>query len=141
MAKQQSTMVKPVDNKVAAEVGKAAESAGELIRGRPGRRSAAERREAVMALLSGKSSADQLARQYGVHADTVLGWRDAAVSAIEEAMVTGGGESSRERALEREVTQLRSALAQATLERSIAMQGVEEWKRASRPSRPARSRR
>jgi transposase-like protein len=94
-----------------------------------------------MALLSGKSSADQLARQYGVHADTVLGWRDAAVSAIEEAMVTGGGESSRERALEREVTQLRSALAQATLERSIAMQGVEEWKRASRPSRPARSRR
>jgi transposase-like protein len=141
MAKQQSTMVKPVDNKVAAEVDKAAESAGGVTRGRPGRRSATERREAVMALLSGKSSADQLARQYGVHADTVLGWRDAAVSAIEEAMVTGGGESSRERALEREVTQLRSALAQATLERSIAMQGVEEWKRASRPSRPARSRR
>jgi transposase-like protein len=141
MAKQQGTMVKPVDNKVAAEVDKAAESAGEVTRGRPGRRSATERREAVMALLSGKSSADQLARQYGVHADTVLGWRDAAVSAIEEAMVTGGGESSRERALEREVTQLRSALAQATLERAIAMQGVEEWKRASRPSRPARSRR
>jgi transposase-like protein len=141
MAKQQSTMVKPVDNKVAAEVDKAAKSAGGVTRGRPGRRSATERREAVMALLSGKSSADQLARQYGVHADTVLGWRDAAVSAIEEAMVTGGGESSRERALEREVTQLRSALAQATLERSIAMQGVEEWKRASRPSRPARSRR
>ena len=135
MAKQQSTMVKPVDNKVAAEVDKAAESAGEVTRGRPGRRSATERREAVMALLSGKSSADQLARQYGVHADTVLGWRDAAVSAIEEAMVTGGGESSRERALEREVTQLRSALAQATLERAIAMQGVEEWKRASRAPR------
>jgi len=141
MAKQQSTMMKPVDNKVAAEVDEAAESAGEVTRGRPGRRSATERREAVMALLSGKSSADQLARQYGVHADTVLGWRDAAVSAIEEAMVTGGGDSSRERALEREVTQLRSALAQATLERAIAMQGVEEWKRASRPSRPARSRR
>jgi transposase-like protein len=141
MAKQQSTMVKPVDNKVAAEVDKAAKSAGGVTRGRPGRRSATERREAVMALLSGKSSADQLARQYGVHADTVLGWRNAAVSAAEEAMVTGGGESSRERALEREVTQLRSALAQATLERSIAMQGVEEWKRASRPSRPARSRR
>jgi len=73
MAKQQSTMVKPVDNKVAAEVDKAAESAGEVTRGRPGRRSATERREAVMALLSGKSSADQLARQYGVHIDTVLG--------------------------------------------------------------------
>ena len=141
MTKQQSTTVKPVDDKVAADVGKAAESAGEVTRGRPGRRSAAERREAVMALLSGKSSADQLARQYGVHADTVLGWRDAAVSAIEEAMVIGAGESSRERALEREVAQLRSALAQATLERAIAMQGVEEWKRASRPSRPARSRR
>jgi transposase-like protein len=141
MAKQQSTMAKPVDDEVAADVGEAARSAGEVTRGRPGRRSASERREAVMALLSGKASADQLARQYGVHADTVLGWRNAAVSAIEEAMVTDGGESSRERALEREVAQLRSALAQAILERAIAMQGVEEWKRASRPSRPARSRR
>ena len=116
-------------------------SAGEVVRGRPGRRSAAERREAVMALLAGKASVDQVAKQYGVLPSTVEGWRDAAVAAVEQAMVVGGGPSAKERELEREVSQLRSALAQATLERAIAMQGVDEWKRASRPSRPARSRR
>lgn len=119
----------------------AAESAGEVRRGRPGRRSAAERREAVMALLSGKATADSLAKQYGVHVDTVLGWRDAAVAAIDQAMVLGAGPSPREKDLEQQNAELRSALAQAMVERSIAMKGVEEWKRASRPSRPARSRR
>jgi transposase-like protein len=123
------------------EVLEAAESAGDVARGRPGRRSAGERREAVMSLLAGKSTVDQLAKQYGVHPETVVGWRDAAVAAIDQAMVVGSGQSPKERELEREVSQLRSALAQATLERAVAMQGVEEWKRASRPTRPARSRR
>jgi transposase-like protein len=127
--------------KVAADVANAAESAGEVVRGRPGRRSTSERREAVMSILAGKASVDQVAKQYGVHVATVQGWRDAAVMAVEQAMTLGTGSSPRERELEREVDQLRSALAQATLERAIAMQGVEEWKRASRPSQPARSRR
>ena len=126
--------------KVAADVANAAESAGEVVRGRPGRRSTSERREAVMSILAGKASVDQVAKQYGVHVATVQGWRDAAVMAVEQAMTLGTGSSPRERELEREVDQLRSALAQATLERAIAMQGVEEWKRASRPSQPARSR-
>jgi transposase-like protein len=131
-------MVKKVPMSAVLE---AAESAGEVTRGRPGRRSASERREAVMALLSGKATADALAKQYGVHVDTVLGWRDAAVAAIDQAMVVGGGPSPREKELEQQNVELRSALAQAMVERTIAMKGVEEWKRASRPSRPARSRR
>jgi len=94
-----------------------------------------------MSILAGKATVDQVAKQYGVHVATVQGWRDAAVMAVEQAMTLGTGSSPRERELEREVDQLRSALAQATLERAIAMQGVEEWKRASRPSQPARSRR
>jgi transposase-like protein len=94
-----------------------------------------------MSILAGKASVDQVAKQYGVHVATVQGWRDAAVMAVEQAMMLGTGSSPRERELEREVDQLRSALAQATLERAIAMQGVEEWKRASRPSQPARPRR
>ena len=123
------------------DVDSTAETAGEVVRGRPGRRSTSERREAVMSILAGKASVDQVAKQYGVHVATVQGWRDAAVMAVEQAMTLGTGSSPRERELEREVDQLRSALAQATLERAIAMQGVEEWKRASRPSQPARSRR
>jgi hypothetical protein len=94
-----------------------------------------------MALLSGKATADNLAKQYGVHVDTILGWRDASVAAIDQAMVVGGSPSPREKQLAQENVELRSALAQAMVERTIAMKGVEEWKRASRPSRPARSRR
>lgn len=129
------------DGVKAADVDSTAETGGEVVRGRPGRRSTSERREAVMSILAGKASVDQVAKQYGVHVATVQGWRDAAVMAVEQAMTLGTGSSPRERELEREVDQLRSALAQATLERAIAMQGVEEWKRASRPSQPARSRR
>ena len=52
------------------------------MRGRPGRRSAAERTEAVLELLSGKSSVDQLARRFGVRATTVESWRDQALERI-----------------------------------------------------------
>lgn len=111
------------------------------VRGRPGRRSSGERREAVLALLAGKASVDQVARQYGVHPQTVEGWRDAALIAIEQAMSLGGGPTLRERELEKEVGQLKAAVAQLSVERALAIQGVEEWKRQSRPSRPTRSRR
>ncbi len=69
-----------------------------------------------MALLSGKATADNLAKQYGVHVDTVLSWRDAAVAAIDQAMVVGGGPSPREKELEQQNAELRSALAQAVVE-------------------------
>ena len=49
------------------------------MRGRPGRRSAEERTEAVLELLSGKASVDQIARRFGVRASTVEGWRDQAL--------------------------------------------------------------
>ncbi len=72
-------------------------------RGRPGRRSVAEKRQAVLSLLSGKASVDQLARQYGVSAETVVGWRDQALVGIEEVLARGDSRTPRERELEREV--------------------------------------
>lgn len=109
-------------------------------RGRPGRRSAKERREVVMALLSGRASVDQLARQYGVTSTTIENWRDAAVIAIEQAMNISGGPSARERELERELAETKSALARVSVERALAIEAVEEWKK-ERPTRPVRSRR
>ena len=87
----------------AADIDSTADTAGEVVRGRPGRRSTSERREAVMSILAGKASVDQVAKQYGVHVATVQGWRDAAVMAVEQAMTLGTGSSPRERELEREV--------------------------------------
>jgi transposase-like protein len=111
------------------------------VRGRPGRRTVAERQDAVLRLLSGRASADQLARQYGVLPETVLGWRDMALASFVSALRSGEGRSERERELEREVSDLKDALSRATVERAVAIRAVEEWKQHSRPSRPTRSRR
>jgi len=112
-----------------------------VSRGRPGRRSVAEKRQAVLSLLSGKASVDQVARQYGVSAETVVGWRDQALVGIEEVLARSDSRTPRERELERENKELREAVARVSVERALAMQAVEEWKRTSRPTRPARSRR
>ena len=130
---------KSEENKV-PDGGLAAES-GDVVRGRPGRRSVAERREAVLAVLAGKSSVDQVARQYGVLPATVEGWRDQALAAIETAMVQGDRSSPRERALERENAELKSVVGNLSVEKSLLLKAVDEWKRSSRPTRPARSRR
>jgi transposase-like protein len=45
-----------------------------------------DRRSAVMELLSGKASVDPLARRYGVKPETIEGWREEAVGAIDEAL-------------------------------------------------------
>jgi transposase-like protein len=111
------------------------------LRGRPGRRTAAEKREAVMSILGGKSTVDHVARQYGVHPETVVGWRDAALLAIEQAMNQGSGPTPRERELERENGQLKLAVQSLSVDRALAVQAIEEWKRQGNPSRPARSRR
>jgi transposase-like protein len=62
------------DGVKAADIDSTADTAGEVVRGRPGRRSTSERREAVMSILAGKASVDQVAKQYGVHVATVQGW-------------------------------------------------------------------
>ena len=54
-------------------------------RGRPGRRSVEERKTAVLELISGKATVDQLARRFGVRPETIEGWRTDALAGIEEA--------------------------------------------------------
>lgn len=115
------------------------EAAG--ARGRPGRRSAAERRDAVLQVLSGKASVDQVAHRLGVRPETVEAWRDLAVRGIEGVLAAGDTGSARERELEREVRDLRDALADVSVKYAVAKKGIEEWKRTARPSKPARSRR
>ena len=114
---------------------------GSAPRGRPGRRTAKERREAVLALLSGKASLDQLGAAYGVRLETVEGWRQQALLAIETALARGDAKSPRERDLERENKALRDVVSTLSVERELALRAVEECKRTARPSRPARWRR
>ncbi|MGC3998577.1 MAG: hypothetical protein QM767_14370 [Anaeromyxobacter sp.] len=73
------------------EAAKAA-AAPENVRGRPGRRSAEDRRRAVLELLGGKATVDQVAMRFGVLPETVEGWRADALAGIDAALRQGTGE-------------------------------------------------
>jgi transposase-like protein len=112
---------------------------GQDARGRPGRRSAEERKGAVLELLSGKASVDQVATRFGVLPETVERWRSEALEAVEAAM-RRGAKSPEERQLERENRELRQTLADVSIREALLRRALEE-ERKNRPTRPARSRR
>ena len=118
-----------------------AEGAGGAARGRPGRRTLADRQQAVMDVLSGKASIDQVAARMGVYPKTVEQWRDQALAGMSEALLRGDTATPRERELERENAELRETLKDVSVKYAIAQRGIDEWKAASRPTKPARSRR
>lgn len=92
----------------------------------------------MLELLAGKATVDQLAHRFGVHATTIEGWREDALAGISEAMKRGTGKSAEELRLEREVADLRDALASAAMKVELLQReaGIRPG-----PSRPARSRR
>jgi transposase-like protein len=125
------------DDKAAKVVGSAV-PAPENVRGRPGRRTVEERRRAVLELLGGKATVDQVAMRFGVLPQTVEGWRQDALAGIDAAMKQGTGKSARELDLEAEVEVLRETALNATMQVTLLQKamGIKP-----RPSRPARSRR
>lgn len=110
----------------------------EVVRGRPGRRSAADREEAVLELMSGKASVDQLARRFGVQAETIEGWRAEALEGMREAMRRGTGRSEREADLERENRLLRETVTESAIAQALLRRALDE-ERKGRPTVPARS--
>ena len=108
-------------------------------RGRPGRRSVQDRQQAVLELLGGKATVDQLARRFGVRAETVEGWREEALAAM-RAGLAHGGPSPRERDLARENAQLRDALTEAAIAQALLKRELEAA-RGAHPTRPGKSRR
>jgi len=126
------------DDKEAKPVVGPAVPAPENVRGRPGRRTVEERRRAVLELLGGKATVDQVAMRFGVLPQTVEGWRDDALAGIDAAMKQGTGKSARELDLEAEVEVLRETALNATMQVTLLQKamGIKP-----RPSRPARSRR
>lgn len=126
------------DDKAVKPVVGSAGLAPENVRGRPGRRTVEERRRAVLELLGGKATVDQVAMRFGVLPQTVEGWRNDALAGIDAAMKQGTGKSARELDLEAEVEVLRETALNATMQVTLLQKamGIKP-----RPSRPARSRR
>lgn len=93
----------------------------------------------MLELMSGKASVDQIAQRYGVLPETVEGWREAALEAMDEALrfgPGGPGQSSRERELERELKNARHAVTESAIQVALLQKAIKEW---GVPTEPARS--
>ena len=106
----------------------------EEMRARPGRRPAADRTRAVLELLAGKATVEQLARRYGVQPATVEGWRAAAIESIGETMRQASQKSPRERELEKKLHTLEKAFTDLAIRHELVQRFIE-----SRPTRPGKS--
>ena len=116
-----------------AERSEAQEPAG-VHRGRPGRRSVEERSQAVLELLSGKATVDQLAFRFGVRPETVEGWREIALEGIGQAMRQGTGKNARELELEKKLKSLERAFTDLAIRHELVERALSE-----RPTRPGKS--
>jgi transposase-like protein len=90
----------------------------------------------VLQLLAGKASVDQLARRFGVRPETVEGWRETALTAVEDAFRQGSAKSPRESELERERTTLEKVVTRLTMKNELMERALRD-----RPSQPGKSRR
>ncbi len=116
-----------------AERSEAQDPAG-ARRGRPGRRSVEDRTEAIVELLSGKATVDQLAFRFGVHRKTVERWREVALEGIEQSMRQGSGKTKREMDLERKLRGLERAFTDLAIRHELVERALSE-----RPTRPGKS--
>jgi transposase-like protein len=132
---RKKSRLKPVEGKRAASAGaeRSEAEAEAALRGRPGRRTAAERTEAVLALLSGKASVDQVALRFGVQASTVDRWREQALEAIEGALRTGNVKSPQEQQLEKKLASLEKAFTNLAIKHELVERAL-----AQRPSQPGK---
>ena len=104
-----------------------------VVRGRPGRRSAEDRTQAVLDLLAGKASVDAIARRLGVSEATVQGWRDEAAEAI-SATFRRGAKAAEQVALEKENKALREVVTDLTIQNTVMKRALD-----TRPSKPGKS--
>jgi transposase-like protein len=125
-------------NETISPVAETPEAPEPEVRARPGRRTAEERQQAVLELMGGKATVDQIARRLGVHASTVEGWRQDALAGMGEALRRGSGQTARELELEKENRQLRHVVTQSAIKAALLEQALE-IERQKRPTGPVRS--
>jgi transposase-like protein len=101
-------------------------------RGAPGGRSVEDKVSAIRELLSGKATVDQLALRFGVKSETIEGWRQEAMAAIDLAFRKGP--SPEERALARQYGALQKAFTDLAIRHELATRYIE-----SHPQKPRKS--
>lgn len=103
-------------------------------RGRPGRRTGDERARAVLDLLSGKATVDQLALRFGVLPETITRWRELAMESIAAGLRQGTARSAHELDLEKQLLNLKEAFTDLAIRHELVQRAIKD-----RPSGPGRS--
>lgn len=103
-------------------------------RGRPGRRMTDERTRAVLELLAGKATVDQLALRFGVQGATIERWRELALESVSAGLRQGTARSAEEVDLEKQLATLKAAFTDLAIRHELVQRALKV-----RPSRPGRS--
>ena len=104
----------------------------------PGKRSLEEKKRAVLDLLAGKATVEQLAQRLCVLPETVEGWRDEALAGMDEALRQKPAMTAEEKAMEKENNQLKRVVTKLVM-KSELLENALETERAARPTRPGKS--
>lgn len=91
--------------------------------------SAADRQEAVLALLRREATADEIGRRYGVSANTLYTWRDTFLSGAQAALANGKGKGDvnvrRIEELEQELAERDRVIGELTIVNRILKKTAE----------------
>jgi len=112
--------------------------AEEETRGRPGKRSVEEKRQAVLDILSGKATVAQVSKRLCVLPETVEGWRQDALAGMEAAFRQAPAVSDEDRKLVTENAQLKRVVVKLEMQKEL-LENALEIERSKRPTRPGRS--
>jgi transposase-like protein len=113
-------------------------SAEEGTRGRPGKRSIEEKRQAVLDVLSGKATIAQIAKRLCVLPETVESWKEDALAAMAGAFRQGSTQSEEDKKLAAENAQLKRVVVKLEMQKEL-LENALETERNKRPTRPGRS--
>ena len=109
-----------------------------VVRRRPGRRSVQERQEAVLELLAGKATVEQLATRLSVLPETIESWREEALAGMHSALAGGAAVRPPDPGVEKENVQLKRVVTKLVMQKEL-LENALEVERAKRPTRPGRS--
>jgi transposase-like protein len=107
-------------------------------RGRPGKRSIEEKRQAVLDILSGKATVAQIAKRLCVLPETVESWKEDALAAMAGAFRQGPTQSDEDKKLATENAQLKRVVVKLEMQKEL-LENALEMERNKRPTRPGRS--
>lgn len=103
----------------------AATAASAEQRQRPGRRSAVEKKAAVLKVLSGKATVEQEAARLCVHRETLQAWVDEGLAALDAAFRTTAGPSEEELELKKKNQMLERLVTKYVMQKELLENALE----------------